>query len=145
MLTAVLNGCIGLSLSYGVGLFFLQLSGVDILRSIAASNLAAFVALLLTLKAEQMPWVKRVFLGRSLKTWPFLVMLYFWISLALSPILRDLWILLWMAFPLLLSTGFSLLIFGPVQDYFVARKQRKNRENSRQNYGTKKRLWNTIL
>lgn len=127
MLTAILNGCIGLILSCGLGLLYLQLSWIDVLQAVFASNVGALVSLLLTLKGEQTPWVKSIFLGRSLKTWPFLMVFYFGISLALSPPLRDVHILLWMGFPLLLSTGFSLLLFGPIQDYCVSQRQRRNR------------------
>lgn len=127
MISALLNGLVGLALCLGVGLYYVDLLPEEILYCVLVSNGAALVALLVTLKAEKYPWFKKKF-NRTLKTWGFLASLYYGMLLLLCPVLRDMQILLKMAFPLLISTGFCILVFGPIQDYFVRQAQRRARK-----------------
>ncbi len=124
MKAALLNGTVGLVLSLVLGVGYLNLSTRDILLSILVSNLAALVSLVLTLQAEGIAWILKHVLNRSLKTWTLLVSLYMGILIALSPCLRAIEPFKYLIFPLILSSGYAIILFGPIQDYLVRRKQR---------------------
>ena len=91
------------------------------------SNAAGLFALLVTLKGERTSWARRVFFGKSRKTWPVFLCLYLAPMLALIPVLRTGMGFLWLFVPLVLSTGYCIIVFGPIQDYLVARAQRRER------------------
>jgi putative effector of murein hydrolase LrgA (UPF0299 family) len=101
----------------------------EIVISILASNIAALLALLLTLRAEKVRWLVKVWMNRSLKTWSLTVTIYFLTLLSLSPVLRNWSILGPMILPLLLSTGFAMIVFGPIQDQLVRKEQRKKQRS----------------
>lgn len=126
MIAALLNGFLGLAITLAIGVGHFGLNIWDVLECILGSNVAAFTALLMTLQAERQPWILKYILNRSLKTWALITTLYFGILLALSPALRDVHVFLVLVLPLMLSTGFCIILFGPVQDYLVRQKQRKS-------------------
>jgi hypothetical protein len=120
-----MNGLIGLGLTFGIGTGVLNLSTPDLLLCSFVSILAGLISLLLTLQVEKIPAIRKNWLNRSLKTWTFLVSLYGGILLALAPPSRDFNSLKYLIFPLILQTGFSIILFGPIQDELVKRQQRK--------------------
>ena len=124
---AWVNGFLGVAGSLGIGLAVLGRSPEEIAWALAAVILAGFLALLLTLQAESVPWIRRRVLNRSLVTWTFFLSVYYGVQLALAPMLREPRVLAWMSIPLVLSNGFSILAFGPLQDWVVARRQRQAR------------------
>jgi hypothetical protein len=127
MITAFMNGLIGLSVSLGIGTKYFEMDLADILIAVLAANFAVIIALLCTLKAEKIQWITKYVLNRSLKTWSFLSAIFLLIVTTASPPLRNLSTLAGMLFPLILSAGFGIIIFGPIQDGFVRRQQRRNR------------------
>jgi len=139
MISALLNGIVGLSLSILVGTQALNLTLVDSLRCVLSSNIAGLFALLTTLQAERFlkPW-----LNRSLKTWALLLILYLGGLIATAPVLRDSKTLVYLLFPLILSTGFSILVFGPIQDRLVRRQQRKAHAQATRNMAKKSKTKN---
>jgi hypothetical protein len=126
MTAALINGLLGFALTYAIGTHFLDLSSGEVLLSFLASNVSGFISVLLTLQAERTPWIRKRWLNRSLKTWALIISLYLSIMVALSPALRDFHTLVYLFIPLLLSTGFAILAFGPVQDFLVRKQQRKS-------------------
>jgi hypothetical protein len=114
---------IGVLLTFWVGFHFFQLATEDILRGLIWANLAALISLLLTLKMEKIAWVRSHLLNRSLKTWLLLSSTYCGILLWGCSFLRSGIIFVTLFLPLLLSTGFAILIFGPIQDFLVRRQQ----------------------
>ena len=127
MIAAFMSGILGLSLSLGLGMGRLALTGPEVIGALLVSNLAGLLSLILTLQAEQVPWIQKYFLNRTLKTWTLLATIYFGILLGALPYLRSIHVLVILAFPLILSTGFCLFFFGPIQDALVSQKQRKIR------------------
>jgi len=125
MVLACVNAFLGLLLTIGIGTQVLDLALTDSLRDVLASNVAGLISLLLVLKGQATPWVRRRILTRSLVTWVFLVGIYFSLLLAFAPALRDPQIFIWLVLPLILSLGFIIMLFGPLQDRMVARRQRQ--------------------
>lgn len=106
-----------------------QLLGWEVwtcLRAIALTNLAGYLALVATLQAERVSWLKRNILPSTLPTWLFFLALYFTPTLVGVEELRhwDAWVR--MLFPLMFTNGFSIAAFGPTQDFFVRHSQRKS-------------------
>lgn len=128
MVAAIMNGLLGIGTSLAIGIHYLGMSIEDILLCILVSNFAALVSLLATLKAEKNPWLVKVWLNRTLKTWFFLAVIYFGIQFTLCPPLRSSDPFLYLTFPLMFSTGFAMVIFGPIQDEFIKRQQKRARE-----------------
>lgn len=125
MITALANGIIGVLLSFYIGYTYLDLNLADISACLLAANIAALGSLLVTLKAEKYAWIRKHLLTRAAKAWAFLLVLFFGVLLGLTPVLRETRTLLYLFVPLTLSTGFAILFFGPLQDYFVRRAQKK--------------------
>lgn len=125
MTSALINGFTGLTLSFWIGVEVFDFSPTEVLFFVLISNIAGLIALLSTLRAEQNSWLKKHLLNHFLKTWSFLAILYFGILLTFCPPLRDPKTLLCLALPLILSYGFGILAFGPIQDAIVRRGQKK--------------------
>lgn len=124
MIIALINGLIGLTLSIYIGTEVLDLSLLSSLNCVLAANIAGFTSLFCTLKAEKNRWIKRYLLNRILKTWIFLVFIFFGILFVVEPNLKNLKTLIYLLLPLILSTGFMIILFGPIQDA-LQRGQRK--------------------
>ncbi len=132
MPTAIGTGIFGLLSAIAVGT---QILGWDVetcLRAVAAANIAGFLGLLITLRAERSATFKKRVLNSGIKTWILLSSVYSGIILALVPHTREIGAFLWMFLPLLLSTGFGIIAFGPVQDRIVQGLQRKQRPQPKQ-------------
>ena len=127
MITALVNGILGVGLVFAVGIGYLDLSLRDGVQAILDSNVAGFFSLFLTLRAERISWMRRWFLSRTLQTCTLLVSCYFGLLLWMAPALRDFRVLMILILPLVLSTGFSILAFSPVQDFLVRQEQQKNK------------------
>jgi hypothetical protein len=130
MTSALINGFIGLGLSLWIGTQALDFSAKDIIYFVVISNFASVISLILTLAAEKNPWLKKTFLNHTLKTWAMLATLYYSILLFFCPLLRSTHALLYLSLPLILSTGFGILAFGPIQDQIVRKGQKKTPEIS---------------
>lgn len=125
MKIAFLNGLIGLGLGLAIGSNTLGLKNTDIFLCVLSSNVAFLIALLLTLQSER---VFKKWLNRSAKTWALVLTLYGSMLIVLAPPLRNLHTLLYLSIPLILSTGFAIMVFGPIQDHLVRRDQRRTLE-----------------
>lgn len=124
-MSAWINGILGTLSAFLIGHFWAGLTPAEVALCLVASNIAGMTALLSTLKAEQTPWIRKIVLTRSIKTWLFFLSLYFGILLAIGHPLRELRVFAWMFVPVVLSTGFTILAFGPFQDWRIARAQRR--------------------
>ncbi len=131
MKAALLNGFLGSLFTLFVGTRYLNLDAEDLWVCITASNLGAFVALLVTLQFEKSELFKRIPIHSTLKTWSTLSFIYLSILFALAPHLLDLQNFAVLILPLIFSTGFSIIVFGPIQDQIVRRKQQAEK-NSRE-------------
>jgi hypothetical protein len=131
MKAAIFNGLLGIFLAILSGLQILNLKWEDILLCVLASNLAALIALLGTLQIEKTYWFKKTRIHSAFKAWSVLASLYFSISIGLASPLQTFQNFLVLILPLILSTGFSFILFGPIQDQLVRRQQRKERASAR--------------
>lgn len=127
MKSAIISGTVGCVLSWFVGTHFAGLSEFDVVRSIAAANVSGLVSLLITLWAERIPALKRGLLSRGYKTWALIATLYLSMMVTLVPALRDPQALALLFLPNVLTTGFAILVFGPIQDALVHKAQRRAR------------------
>ena len=114
------------------------------LELVGISNFAGFTALMMTVQLEVVPVVKKRLLNSTLRTWILMSAIYFSILLGFSPELRSLYHLTIFFLPLLLSTGFMMMVFGPLQDQIVGWRWRKRKEKKsckRSRKGTLERGW----
>ncbi len=125
MIAAFIVGTIGFVISLWVGINFMKLDLTDVLLCILASNSAGLIALLSTLYAQKRFKCLQKLVRSSIGAWTFLSLQYFGILLLLSPPLRELSVFMAMFFPLILSTGFFIILFGPIQDFLVRQQQKK--------------------
>lgn len=125
MLLALFNCILGSALSFVIGLGLLHLRASQVLVSLVASQGSGLIALLLTLRAERITWIRGKVLNRSLKTWIFFAGLYIGLLLLFSPSLREPRVMAGLIVPLILSNGLCIIVFGPIQDWIVRWEQRK--------------------
>ena len=124
---AWINGFLGVALTSYVGTQVLGLHWEAPLRCILATNIAGLAALLITLRAEKTPWMRSRVIYRPLWTWVLFLSVYFGTLLGFAPEMRVGRQFAWLILPVILSTGFAILVFGPIQDRLVARAQRRAR------------------
>jgi putative effector of murein hydrolase LrgA (UPF0299 family) len=108
----------------------LGMSGHEIALCLLSANVCAMGALILTLRAERVGWVRRKVLKDSPRTYGLLVSAWFAGMLVLA---RPWWTaqnFFPLFLPLVFSTGVAVLVFGPIQDRMVAHLQRRARARS---------------
>jgi hypothetical protein len=129
-MTAWLNGFMGATLLAAIGKGVLGWSTAEVLHALLGSCLGGTISLFGVLKAERVPWVRQRLLGRPLKVWFFFVSSFFGQVLAYVPHLRF-WdhprAFLLQLIPIMLCNGFTIVLFGPIQDRIVWRRQRRER------------------
>lgn len=126
-MSALINGVLGLISCVVLGVQYLDLSIQDIATCMFSSWISGLIAMSVTLRSERTPWIKKKIMTRQSKTWVIFMTLYFGSLVLFAPPLRD-WRVFWiLVIPLILVTGFSILFFGPIQDHFVKKQQRKTR------------------
>ena len=129
MKTALCTGTLGLILSLFVGTKLLDLNSWEVGLCFVVSNLAFAVALLTTLQAERNLWIKQHVIQGNIRTWSLCCLIYFTLLFTLSFPLWHPKNFLYLIFPLFLSSGFGILLFGPLQDAVVRRAQKAPRRS----------------
>jgi uncharacterized membrane protein len=61
------------------------------------------------------------------RSWVILVAIYLTILFPAAPQMKNASVFSYLIFPLILTCGFSILIFGPIQDYLISANQKKRR------------------
>lgn len=130
MIVAFVTALIGSLVSLAIGTQWLQCSISDVFYLLLNSNIAALIALIITLRADQFPSPFKEWAAGTPRAWALLVTLYTGILLSLSPILREQEPLFYLFFPLVLSSGFAILAFGPIRDRMVRNSQRRQMLNN---------------
>jgi putative effector of murein hydrolase LrgA (UPF0299 family) len=125
MRSALFNGTLGAALAWFVGTKILDLTLADVGLCLIAAQVAGLLALFVTLQTAKVPFLRKNVVNRSLKTWALLLLVFFGTVVLLAPPTRELRNGLWMTIPLVLSTGFCIVLFGPIQDFLVRREQRR--------------------
>ena len=115
-MVAPVVACLGVVLSWYLGTTLLGWTDVSVFLGILASNFAGMVALLSTLNLEKTKWIRARILRGSLQTWALFLTLYFGLLVGLTPGLRVLHDFGVLVFPLIMTTGFTIILFGPLQD-----------------------------
>ena len=131
MVSALFCGTLGWVSGLWIGTHELGLTVLDALQMLTAASVAGFISVVTLTNIQWVPVIKRLFLTNISKTWVVFLSLFSGITYALSPRGLGLREFGWMALPLMLSTGFIIILFGPIQDRIVRRRQRKERERSR--------------
>jgi hypothetical protein len=124
MRTALFNGILGVILVFGVGMRILGLTSGSLVECILATQLGAWVSLFFILRLERVSVVRRKLINRPFKTWILFLSAFFGVSVLAGAPLREFRNFLWLEFPLILTTGFAIIVFGPIQDFLVQRDQR---------------------
>ena len=133
MKAAILNSMIGIMLSFLVGYKILDSSLFDTFLSIIGANCAGLVSLLFTLQLEKFAdKFERNYLKGNLRIWSFLLLTYSTVLVCLSPSIREFRSFILLFIPLLLSSGFSLIVFGSIQDRLVWREQKSQQQHKQQ-------------
>ena len=123
-MTAWFNGFLGVILVYAIASLRLGLSEVDAALCVVASNVSGLTSLLLYSAGGRRPWIRKHLLGGPFRTWTLFLIAYFGMMLLMAPALRDAENFKWLLIPVIMTTGFTILVFGPIQDELVARSQR---------------------
>ena len=129
MKIACFLGTLGSLLSILTGIWILDFSLGNACLCILGANAAGMLSLLFTLEWEHgfsFRWSKNTSdLRATLHAWIFLSLSYLGSLLTFVPALRSLQAMLVMSLPLLLSLGFCILVFGPIRDTVVRRRQKR--------------------
>ena len=125
---AWVNGALGVLSSVWLGTGVLHFDLKTVLLCVGASVISGLAAVFSVTTGERTPWIRKHILNRSRRTWPTFLVIYFGGVLLLSPALRDSRAFLILVGPLVLCTGFTILIYGPIQDRIVARIQKNSRK-----------------
>ncbi len=126
-MTAWFSGIFGVLITWYISTRILGFHTAEALRAILSSVIAGWVALYSILRLEHIVVIrKRVFRG-SIGTWVVFSSTYFGVLLALIPQIRDLDHFLILVMPLIMTTGITIVSFGPIQDRWVAKRQRRAR------------------
>jgi hypothetical protein len=119
------NGGIGILVTYWLGTSYLGLTREQLTKSIAVSLVSGFVTLMTTLKFEKIPWVRQNIINRPIKTWVLFVGFYLILIWSADPVVRVPVNFAVLIAPLILSTGITIALFGPIQDHLVAKSQKR--------------------
>ena len=125
MASALFFGILGSGLTLLLGWGVLDFTILDCLLCILATALAGWVAVFSTMRLEQVRWIKKYVLSGSGTTYLYFLTVYFGLMFLIAPKLAHVYPLLVLIAPLIMITGFSIIAYGPVQDLFVRRQQRK--------------------
>ena len=109
---------IGVSLCFWVGMNRLGHSSGEVLWAVIAVQIAAGIALPLTLYAQRSSKLRFLVKG-PLRSWVVLMGLSIGLLMAFCPWLRDLGHFAWMFFPLFGAVGIMILFWGPLHDRIV--------------------------
>lgn len=135
MASAGFCGILGTALTFWISTRTFGFGAAQVALAVLSSNLAGFVALLLTLALERRLVIRRFLMGNQLKTWGVLAALYVSGMIGLDPDLRSPATLAALFVPLVFSNGFMLPVWGLAQDRLLrweqkhARKRPRVREN----------------
>ncbi len=124
MRSALFNAFLGISLTLVLSTMKLGLSFTDGVVCIVGSIVAGLLALLLYTAAGRNPWTRRHIVGGALRTWIFFLAAYFGLMLAFAAPLRETVNFEWLIIPVILATGLTIMIFGPIQDWLVSKPRR---------------------
>jgi len=127
-MTAWFNGILGVILSFWIGRSALGWSNDQVIQFILVNYVLSVVMPLLILKLERVAWMRTHVISSSPRTWILFLTLYFGGNWILTPHLQSMDAFVKMFIPLVLTTGLSILTMGPIQDYFVHKRQRAERK-----------------
>lgn len=127
MITALICGTSGVLAAFWLGINILELPVAAIIQGLFATGLAGFIAVLTVVNGVYVPWVKKYIIVNTFMTWVVFLSIYFGITILFSPrvfTIHDYSVLIG---PFMFSTGYIIIIFGPVQDRITRRRQLKGR------------------
>lgn len=128
MRSALTLGTLGVLLLFGFGMGLLHWSAEECGRALGITLISGLISPLIILQGERFRILRRSIFRNGYITWVVFVILFFGLIWVFGPeALRSLNAMLWMALPLSLSTGFSIIVFGPVQDSLVRTRQKRQR------------------
>jgi hypothetical protein len=128
-MTAWFNGILGGVAAAWLGSHELGLSTGQIVQCLFATNLAGLLALVVTtLQGARLGRIRSKVMSGALRTWTVFLIVYFGTLVGVGTPLRDGRTFGWLVLPLILHAGFSILLFGPIQDRAMARQQRLARQ-----------------
>lgn len=109
---------LGYALCFWIGMTRLGHSAGEVVWAIVSAQIAAGIALPLTLYMQRTPQLRFLVKG-PLRSWIVLMAISIGGSLAFCPWLRDFGLFAWMFAPLFCAVGVTILIWGPLHDRIV--------------------------
>ncbi|NBU21531.1 hypothetical protein EBS43_09035 [bacterium] len=119
MKAAILNGVLGSVLTLFIGQRYLGLSTSELVLMLGVANLSGLISLLLTLQIQRTQLYIRLPVVGFIKGWSVLLALFLIFLVPFFESLRDIKTLAVLLLPLGMSLGFSIIVFGPIQDFLV--------------------------
>jgi hypothetical protein len=128
MLSALLLTFTGVVLCYVVGVQWLGQDVLAVAQAVVATQIAGFCALLSTVNVQYIERLKFLTRGAP-RTWIFFLVIYVGMTILVGPKSFNVHIYSLMAAPLILTTGLSIIVFGPIQDRIMRRRQSVERRD----------------
>ena len=126
-------GTLGVFLTYFLCVAHLGLSWKTALLAVLASEVGGFVTLMVVLNLQNIKVIKKWIIPTVSRTWIVFTSIYILVTYAFLPAEIGFRSFLPLIMPLIFSTGFVVILFGPIQDAIVRRGQRKMRAGVKAN------------
>jgi hypothetical protein len=126
MIAAWITGVTGALLTLWLGTSYLGLTVSEALMTSLFSEIAAFVAAMITVRATQDQWFGANHFKGGVRTWALVSSIYFLILLGLDPPMRNLTRMAVLFFPLQIGHGFMAMVYGPIQDRIVRSRSKSS-------------------
>ncbi len=119
MVAAIILTIVGTGALFGLGTTVLALDIQQLVVAWIAANVFGALDLVFTLELQRLK-----ILRGTLVTWIFFMGFWMGGQIGVSPFLRDWHSWLYLFLPLCMCTGPCIVIWGPFQDWLVARRQK---------------------
>lgn len=119
MKAAIFSGVLGSALTFFLGESYLNIPWIDLVPTLFLANVMGLISLILTLQIQRTRLYSQIPVPGFLKSWALIVGLFLMLLVPISKPLQNVSSLLILLFPLGMSLGFCILVFGPIQDFIV--------------------------
>lgn len=127
MLSAIAFAVTGVLATLFIGDHYFGLNYAVLSRTIVVANIVGFLDLIFILNAQNVPFFKKYFIPSISWTWINFVSIFCAATYFLSSDALTIPAFAALLLPLIFSTGFCIIAFGPIQDKIVTARQRKAR------------------
>ena len=119
MKAAIFSGVLGSALTLFLGESYLGIHWIDLVPTLILANGVGLISLILTLQIQRTRLYSQIPIPGFLKSWALIISLFLMLLVPISKPLQSIHHLSVLLFPLSMSLGFCMIIFGPIQDFIV--------------------------